>query len=237
MQKILERFPEGSPFYIPIMIGYYTGVRISECFGLTWDRIDLNNRIITIDRQVVKRKLGDIHDKGNKSEWYVQSPKTQTSVRKIKYGKTLDQALRNACRAKQKNRMELGSHFTEYYFKPEKDDQGNTIYRIFGAPRDIPVQLDKADLVCVRSDGSMLTTDSFKYVCRVCKYDLCIPFNYHSLRHTHATMLIEGGAPVKDVQMRLGHTDVQTTINSYVHDTTAMQDETVDLFERMSGLA
>ena len=34
--QIIERFPEGSNFYIPLMIGYYTGVRISECFGLTW---------------------------------------------------------------------------------------------------------------------------------------------------------------------------------------------------------
>lgn len=34
-KRILERFPEGNNFYIPLMIGYYTGLRISEAFGLT----------------------------------------------------------------------------------------------------------------------------------------------------------------------------------------------------------
>ena len=33
----------------------------------------------------------------------------------------------------------------------------------------------------------------------VIRHDLKIEFNYHSLRHTHATMLIQAGAPIKDV--------------------------------------
>ena len=33
----------------------------------------------------------------------------------------------------------------------------------------------------------------------VVRHDLKIEFNYHSLRHTHATMLIQAGAPIKDV--------------------------------------
>lgn len=244
MKQILERFPESSPFYVPIMIGYYTGVRISECFGLTWDRIDLQNHTITIDRQIVKRNFGDVRDsldKGRKkmerSEWYFQSPKTASSVRTIRYGAILHSVLQNAHSSKQKSRMLLGSHFTEYYLKPEKDEKGNTIYRLFGAPRDIPVDLKLADLVCVRSDGSMISTDSFKFVCRVVRHELHIEFNYHSLRHTHATMLIQAGAPIKDVQNRLGHANVQTTINRYVHDTDAMKDKTVEIFDRITNLA
>ena len=33
----------------------------------------------------------------------------------------------------------------------------------------------------------------------VVRHDLKIEFNYHSLRQTHATMLIQAGAPIKDV--------------------------------------
>lgn len=33
----------------------------------------------------------------------------------------------------------------------------------------------------------------------VVRHDLKIEFNYHSLRHTHATMLIQADAPIKDV--------------------------------------
>ncbi|WP_370042032.1 tyrosine-type recombinase/integrase [Lysinibacillus sp. RC79] len=39
---------------------------------------------------------------------------------------------------------------------------------------------------------------------------LNISFNYHSLRHTHTTTLIENGTPVKTVQIRLGHSRTVT---------------------------
>lgn len=39
----------------------------------------------------------------------------------------------------------------------------------------------------------------------------------HLLRHTHATELIRDGWDAARVQKRLGHADVQTTINTYVH--------------------
>ncbi|MEC4815923.1 MAG: tyrosine-type recombinase/integrase [Scytonema sp. PMC 1069.18] len=39
----------------------------------------------------------------------------------------------------------------------------------------------------------------------------------HLLRHTHATELIRAGWDMAHVQKRLGHTSIQTTINTYVH--------------------
>ncbi len=39
----------------------------------------------------------------------------------------------------------------------------------------------------------------------------------HLLRHTHATELIRAGWDMMHVQKRLGHADVQTTINTYIH--------------------
>lgn len=39
----------------------------------------------------------------------------------------------------------------------------------------------------------------------------------HLLRHTHATELIKAGWGMAYVQKRLGHADIQTTINTYVH--------------------
>jgi integrase len=40
-------------------------------------------------------------------------------------------------------------------------------------------------------------------------------FTPHWLRHTHATALLMSGAPLPLVQQRMGHADVQTTINTY----------------------
>jgi integrase/recombinase XerD len=39
----------------------------------------------------------------------------------------------------------------------------------------------------------------------------------HLFRHTHATELIRAGWNIAYVQKRLGHSDIQTTINTYVH--------------------
>lgn len=39
----------------------------------------------------------------------------------------------------------------------------------------------------------------------------------HVLRHTHATELIQAGWNMAYVQKRLGHQDIQTTMNTYVH--------------------
>ena len=45
-------------------------------------------------------------------------------------------------------------------------------------------------------------------------------------------MLIEAGANVKNVQARLGHSDITTTLQTYVHDTEEMGKESVALFEQ-----
>ena len=50
----------------------------------------------------------------------------------------------------------------------------------------------------------------FKYCSRIIHHEMHLAFDYHSLRHTHATLLIESGANVKDVQSRLGHTNIET---------------------------
>ncbi len=44
--------------------------------------------------------------------------------------------------------------------------------------------------------------------------------NFHALRHTFATNCIESGMDVKSLSEILGHSDVHTTLNKYVHPTT-----------------
>lgn len=41
----------GSNVYLPIMLGLKTGMRISECLGLTWKNVDLGKRIIHVRQQ------------------------------------------------------------------------------------------------------------------------------------------------------------------------------------------
>lgn len=61
--------------------------------------------------------------------------------------------------------------------------------------------------------------------------------NVHGLRHTHASILFEAGATVKEVQVRLGHTDIHTTMNIYTHVTDSVKEKTADTFEKFMGLS
>ena len=45
------------------------------------------------------------------------------------------------------------------------------------------------------------------------------PFSCHVLRHTFATRLCESGMNIKVIQSVLGHADLSTTINTYIHAT------------------
>jgi len=53
------------------------------------------------------------------------------------------------------------------------------------------------------------------------------PITFHSLRHTHATMLAVLGVPIKATQERLGHSTSRMTMEVYSHATAAMQDHAV----------
>ncbi|CAJ1226566.1 tyrosine-type recombinase/integrase [Lactiplantibacillus xiangfangensis] len=59
--------------------------------------------------------------------------------------------------------------------------------------------------------------------------------NVHGLRHTHASLLFEAGASLKDVQSKLGHKDIQTTMNIYTHVTETKRQKTQDKFANFMG--
>lgn len=52
----------------------------------------------------------------------------------------------------------------------------------------------------------------------------------HGFRHTHCSLLFEAGVTIKEVQDRLGHTDVQTTMNIYAHVSKERKTSAIDKF-------
>ena len=207
-KRIIQRFPFGNKYHVPLMVGYYTGMRIGEVFALTWEDIDFENNEIKISKSINRLPNGN---------WGFGFPKTKSSVRTVKFGETLCALLKREKRRQNENILRYG----EFYTFHELNDS-----------RLIPARHGAVKLLCVNEDGSFVTTDSFKYCSRVIHHELKIEFDFHSLRHTHATILVENGAPIKDVQERLGHEKIETTLQTYVHNTEDQRQTSVDVFEQ-----
>lgn len=52
----------------------------------------------------------------------------------------------------------------------------------------------------------------------------------HGFRHTHASLLVEMGATLKDIQYRLGHSDISTTMDVYAHVSKASKEKLANDF-------
>ena len=121
------------------MIGFYTGLRISETFGLTLDDIDFDKRKISVNKQIVKRNFrADVRKvilkrKVRKNSVHLgtfTTPKTFTSVREVPFGETLYQALKKEKAEQLKNEMKYGEYYTIHVKKIETDEKGNDMIRV-----------------------------------------------------------------------------------------------------------
>lgn len=101
--------------------------------------------------------------------------------------------------------------YDEYYFHYYVDE--SNIINTEG--RGQPIHF-----VNVRQSGEYITPRTFQHTSRVIHDKLDFPeFDFHSLRHTHATMLYENGASLKYIQARLGHRNIDITLDVYTHNT------------------
>jgi len=70
--------------------------------------------------------------------------------------------------------------------------------------------------------------------CRKAIGDQALPeIRLHDLRHTHATLLLAKGVPVKVVSERLGHASPTITLQVYAHVMPGNQRDAADLFARL----
>lgn len=139
----------------------------------------------------------------NTGKFHIQTPKTRKSIRTI----STDTITLNALKTwKNKLRKEL--------FK-----QGQNI--------------DKGDEFIFRTQkGNFIIKYIDKFLPSFLKkYDLP-PIKPHGFRHTHASLLFESGASIKEVQDRLGHENIKTTMDIYTHVTKSAREKTAEKFSK-----
>lgn len=137
-------------------------------------------------------------------EWIFATPKTLSSRRKIFIGKTLLHVLKRHKKYQKINKLKYGIHYTN------------------------------SDFVCTFENGNPVTIHTLKRLSHIVNNELSINFTFHSFRHTHATMLLEGGANIKAIQKRLGHGSLSTTMDVYAHVTQNLKLDSVNKFEHIA---
>lgn len=245
MEAILDRFSKSPYQFYPLLIGYYTGMRIGEVFGLTWDDIDLENRIIHVRQQCkVKDKdsiAGRKPQKGKAlNRWYLGSLKNNSSYRSIKIGKELTDALTTYKEIQERSEEEYGEFYVKHYLKEEKLANGRTEYRIISQSDESGLcPYPRVKLVCVKESGEFRGTIPMKYVGKVVRTEMGFEnFHFHMLRHTHATVLVSNTdeLQIKDISERLGHSSIKTTMDTYVSNTDEMRVKSMEIFEKVGKL-
>ena len=214
IDKMFDRFPEGHPDRIGIMLAYHCGLRLGEAYGLEWEDVDLQYGIITVQHQTQWSQT--LHG-------YIIVPPKYDSCRQIRLDNVMWEFLKREKERQDEGRIKAGKHYFQLYIDENSllntEQRGRPVY-----------------MVNTRPDGTYIQEHVSRHVTRIVKQELGYAnFDFHSLRHTHATELSEAGVNIKEIQRRLGHSTMEITTKRYLHATSIMEEQSVELMNRMFG--
>ncbi len=207
LDKIFERFPEGSSSYLPMIISLYTGARLGEAFGLIWEDVDFENNILSIRRQMI-----------DDPKMYISNPK-YNSKRDVPICPSLKEILIRAKEKQEKQKEILGDRYVHTYLtkRPNTSEFKNKhgIYDIY-----IDYGEQEVSFVNVYEDGTPVSPSVMKHASRIIHgYSSYLnspnkkqkakaifeDYNTHSLRHTFATSLNSQGLDPMVLSSIMGH--------------------------------
>lgn len=177
-----------------VMLMLLCGLRRGEMAALDWSRVDLKNRLLTIQQVAV------LHGNTTIIE---QRAKTEAGVRTIPICQALYDALIITPPERREGpvcRSARGMQLTESAIDRGLETFCKGLERI--ANNEPPIQRGR------RTDRLSAPDDAQR---------IRFHFRAHDLRHTYATFLYDAGVNVKAAQYFLGHADIRMTLNLYTH--------------------
>ena len=181
-----------SKYYDGIYILFNTGLRISEFCGLTKEDIDFNEHVIHVRRQLLRGWDGE------KNKYYIEKPKTDNSVRMVPMIPDVEKAFHNVIA----NRPEI---------------EETVIW-------DELHQVSATGFLWIDKDGHYEVAQHWinhlrwavNKFNRIYKEEIP-PVSPHVCRHTFCSNCAGAGMSPKTLQMIMGHSSIEFTLNEYTH--------------------
>ncbi len=174
-KKIMNYIQEHFTFRnLGVYICLSAGMRIGEICALTWEDIDTDNGVISVNRTI--QRIYVIEEGVRKTELILDTPKTKNSIREIPLSKDLLRIL-----------------------KPFK-------------------KIVNPSFFVLTNDAKPTEPRTYRSFYKNLMKELKMPeLKFHGLRHSFATRCIESNCDYKTVSVLLGHSNISTTLNLYVH--------------------
>lgn len=187
MTKIINTLDKGNTYDLLILTDLLTGLRQGELLALNWSDIDFENNNINVNKSLSIIKNRD-ENKTTKFTQVIKDPKTESSKRIVPLPESIVPILKKHKTKMAENNLAAGRNNNNY------------------------------NLVFPSSNGTPLTPSNVRrHWINVLDKVGIDHVKFHTLRHNYASILIEHEADMKSVQELLGHKDISTTMNIYVH--------------------
>jgi integrase len=179
---------EGERLKTAFLVELASGLRIGELLALRWKDVNFKDGYIEVRRSLQRVR---IFDGGNskKTALAFQEPKTEAGKRIVPLPPVIIEELKQHRKKQLEEKLKAGALYEDN------------------------------DLVFATELGTPIDPRNFErlfYRIRE-KAGLDKSVNFHALRHTYATRLLEANEHPKVVQELLGHKDISTTLNIYSH--------------------
>lgn len=208
--EFAEKQKYGKKYLLAVKLMLMTGLRVGEATGLTWDDVDIKNRILNINHQFV---LGD---ESSRTSYHIDTPKTFAGTRKVPISSDLQELLKE---------LKTESYFDAYKFQSSVDGySGFVIHTRTGLPV-LTARINEY-LKRVVSEYNESHEEELKFE----KNITC-----HTCRRTFCTRMAELNININALQKIAGHSSFKTTADVYI----SVEDDFVndEFFRAMRGVS